>query len=382
MLALAFAFKYTWDHSEEFRKRIESIGKHLEEAAQPFVDFFNKTLKPAIEEAWGHIENAFKKVGDGIQTFMEGAADLADAIAPILKPIADVVVAVFGPILTEIIDNAARLFEHIFQVVGSVFGAIGEIFKAIAALLRGDFTGALEHLKNAFFNVFDAIFNFVGGIIRAILLWLSTTAGRILGFARKIPGMVWDFIKGIPGQLAKVPGMIMDVFKRLNLFNSGHNLITSFGQGIVSAFKNVKQWTLDSLKWLRSLFPFSPAKRGPFSRSAPGGYLDTSGSKMMHDWGKGILSQQDFLADSLSTMMEDIKSDIDFDIAPAISTQNMDLGFDARGDVRLSGNVTGNLETALINALSSGVELRMAKDTGRAVLGYSESAMRASRSSW
>lgn len=382
VLALAFAFKYTWDHSEEFRKRIESIGKHLEEAAQPFVDFFNKTLKPAIEEAWGHIENAFKKVGDGIQTFMEGAADLADAIAPILKPIADVVVAVFGPILTEIIDNAARLFEHIFQVVGSVFGAIGEIFKAIAALLRGDFTGALEHLKNAFFNVFDAIFNFVGGIIRAILLWLSTTAGRILGFARKIPGMVWDFIKGIPGQLAKVPGMIMDVFKRLNLFNSGHNLITSFGQGIVSAFKNVKQWTLDSLKWLRSLFPFSPAKRGPFSRSAPGGYLDTSGSKMMHDWGKGILSQQDFLSDSLSTMMEDIKSDIDFDIAPAISTQNMDLGFDARGDVRLSGNVTGNLETALINALSSGVELRMAKDTGRAVLGYSESAMRASRSSW
>lgn len=382
VLALAFAFKYTWDHSEEFRKRIESIGKHLEEAAQPFVDFFNKTLKPAIEEAWGHIENAFKKVGDGIQTFMEGAADLADAIAPILKPIADVVVAVFGPILTEIIDNAARLFEHIFQVVGSVFGAIGEIFKAIAALLRGDFTGALEHLKNAFFNVFDAIFNFVGGIIRAILLWLSTTAGRILGFARKIPGMVWDFIKGIPGQLAKVPGMIMDVFKRLNLFNSGHNLITSFGQGIVSAFKNVKQWTLDSLKWLRSLFPFSPAKRGPFSRSAPGGYLDTSGSKMMHDWGKGILSQQDFLSDSLSTMMEDIKSDIDFDIAPAISTQNMDLGFDARGDVRLSGNVTGNLETALINALSSGVELRMAKDTGRAVLGYSESVMRASRSSW
>lgn len=382
VLALAFAFKYTWDHSEEFRKRIESIGKHLEEAAQPFVDFFNKTLKPAIEEAWGHIENAFKKVGDGIQTFMEGAADLADAIAPILKPIADVVVAVFGPILTEIIDNAARLFEHIFQVVGSVFGAIGEIFKAIAALLRGDFTGALEHLKNAFFNVFDAIFNFVGGIIRAILLWLSTTAGRILGFARKIPGMVWDFIKGIPGQLAKVPGMIMGVFKRLNLFNSGHNLITSFGQGIVSAFKNVKQWTLDSLKWLRSLFPFSPAKRGPFSRSAPGGYLDTSGSKMMHDWGKGILSQQDFLSDSLSTMMEDIKSDIDFDIAPAISTQNMDLGFDARGDVRLSGNVTGNLETALINALSSGVELRMAKDTGRAVLGYSESAMRASRSSW
>ena len=382
VLALAFAFKYTWDHSEEFRKRIESIGKHLEEAAQPFVDFFNKTLKPAIEEAWGHIENAFKKVGDGIQTFMEGAADLADAIAPILKPIADVVVAVFGPILTEIIDNAARLFEHIFQVVGSVFGAIGEIFKAIAALLRGDFTGALEHLKNAFFNVFDAIFNFVGGIIRAILLWLSTTAGRILGFARKIPGMVWDFIKGIPGQLAKVPGMILGVFKRLNLFNSGHNLITSFGQGIVSAFKNVKQWTLDSLKWLRSLFPFSPAKRGPFSRSAPGGYLDTSGSKMMHDWGKGILSQQDFLSDSLSTMMEDIKSDIDFDIAPAISTQNMDLGFDARGDVRLSGNVTGNLETALINALSSGVELRMAKDTGRAVLGYSESAMRASRSSW
>ena len=60
----------------------------------------------------------------------------------------------------------------------------------------------------------------------------------------------------------------------------------------------------------------------------------------------------------------------------------MDLGFDARGDVRLSGSLTGSLETALISALSSGVELRMAKDTGHAVLGYSESAMRASRSSW
>lgn len=382
VLALAFAFKYTWDHSEEFRKRIESIGKHLEEAAEPFVKFFNEELRPAIEDAWGHIENGFKKVGDGIQDFMEGAADLADAISPILKPIADIVVAVFGPILKEIIDNASRLFEHIFQVVGDVFGAIGEIFKTIAALLRGDFSGALEHLKKAFEKVFDGIFNLVGGVIRAILLWLSTTAGRVLGFAGKIPGMIWDFLKKIPDILGRLPGMIFDIFKRLDLFNSGHNLIIGFGQGIVKAFNKVRDWTLDMLKWLRGLFPFSPAKRGPFSRSAPGGYLDTSGGKMMRDWGKGILSQKDYLSDSIGTMMEDIKSDIDFDIAPAISTQNVDFGFDARGDVRLSGSMTGNLETALINAFSSGVELKMAKDTGRAILGYSESAMRASRNSW
>ena len=102
----------------------------------------------------------------------------------------------------------------------------------------------------------------------------------------------------------------------------------------------------------------------------------------MRDWGKGILSQQDFLSDSISTMMEDIKGDIDFDIAPAISTQNMDLGFDARGDVTLSGSLTGSLEAALIGALSSGVELRMSKNTGNAILSYSESAMRASRSRW
>lgn len=382
VLALAFAFKYTWDHSEEFRKRIESIGQHIADAAAPLVKFFNDTLKPALEEAWSHIQNAFKKVGDGIQTFMEGVADLADALAPLLKPIVWLFTEIFGPILTGLIDNASRLFEHIFQVVGSVFGAIGEILKTIAAVIRGDFSGALEHLKKAFFNVFDAIANLVGAVIRGILLWLNTAVGRIAGFAGKIPGMVWNFIKGIPGVLAKVPEMIFNIFKRMNLFNSGHNLIIGFGQGVVKAFNKVKEWTWDMLKWLRSLFPFSPAKRGPFSRSAPGGYLDTSGSKMMHDWGKGILSQQDFLSDSISTMMEDIKSDIDFDIAPAISTQNMDLGFDARGDVRLSGNVTGNLETALINALSSGVELKLAKDTGRAVLGYGESAMRASRSSW
>lgn len=382
VLALAFAFKYTWDRSEEFRQRIESIGQHIAEAAQPLVKFFNDTLKPALEEAWGHIQNAFKKVGDGIQTFMEGVADLADALAPLLKPVVWLFTEIFGPILTGLIDNASRLFEHIFQVVGSVFGAIGEILKTIAAVIRGDFSGALEHLKNAFKNVFDAIFNLVGAVIRGILLWLNTAVGRIAGFAGKIPGMVWNLIKGIPGVLAKVPEMIFNIFKRMNLFNSGHNLIIGFGQGIVKAFNKVKQWTLDMLGWLRSLFPFSPAKRGPFSRSAPGGYLDTSGGKMMRDWGKGILSQQDFLSESISTMMEDIKSDIDFDIAPAISTQNMDLGFDARGDVRLSGNVTGNLETALINALSSGVELKLAKDTGNAILGYSESAMRASRSSW
>ena len=382
VLALAFAFKYTWDRSEEFRQRIESIGQHIAEAAQPLVKFFNDELRPALEDAWGHIQNAFKKVGDGIQTFMEGVADLADALAPALQPVVWLFTEIFGPILKAIIDNAARLFEHLFQVVGSVFGAIGEIFKTIAALLRGDFSGALEHLKNAFKNVFDAIFNLVGAVIRGILLWISTAIGRIAGFAGKLPGMVWNFIKGIPGVLAKVPEMIFNIFKRLNLFNSGHNLIIGFGQGIVKAFNKVKEWTLDMLGWLRSLFPFSPAKRGPFSRSAPGGYLDTSGGKMMRDWGKGIVAQQGFLSDNISTMMDDIKSDIDFDLAPSISTQNMDLGFDARGDLTLSGSLTGSLETALISALSSGVELRMSKDTGRAILGYGESAMRASRSSW
>lgn len=72
------------------------------------------------------------------------------------------------------------------------------------------------------------------------------------------------------------------------LYESGRSLISGFGQGIWDAFEAADGpvgIVARGLTRLRGLFPFSPAKDGPFSGK---GYTLYSGQALMGDFGKGI----------------------------------------------------------------------------------------------
>lgn len=89
--------------------------------------------------------------------------------------------------------------------------------------------------------------------------------------------------------LASVPGRIQQFFATLPflLISSGISLLNGLAQGIAQGFENAKNTVLTGLTQLRGLFPFSPAKEGPFSGK---GWVSFSGESVGYTFGESVAS--------------------------------------------------------------------------------------------
>jgi hypothetical protein len=119
-------------------------------------------------------------------------------------------------------------------------------FKAIAALLHGDFSGALGYAKQA-----------VSGMAKFVLSIFTKLPGQVLGALAPLAGKVWSaaksagsklvsatkqgisdaigWLKGLPGRAKGALGSLGGV-----LLGAGKSLISGFVSGIKSMFGSVK----------------------------------------------------------------------------------------------------------------------------------------------
>ncbi len=87
--------------------------------------------------------------------------------------------------------------------------------------------------------------------------------------------------------ISSIPGQVMGFFAGAGswLVGSGRALINGFTQGIQNAIGGALSAVSGAVSQIRSFFPFSPAKRGPFSGH---GYTTYSGKALMEGWAEGI----------------------------------------------------------------------------------------------
>ena len=109
---------------------------------------------------------------------------------------------------------------------------------------------------------------------------------------------IWNGIKsaasaGIDAVVSTVTGIkdrIVGFFSGAGqwLVDSGRAILDGLASGISAGFDAVTGVVEDGLSFIRGLFPFSPAKRGPFSGH---GYTTFSGKALMGDFADSIRSQ-------------------------------------------------------------------------------------------
>lgn len=85
------------------------------------------------------------------------------------------------------------------------------------------------------------------------------------------------------------------------LYNSGKALIQGFWDGIKDVWAKMTGWVEDNMSDLRDLWPFSPAKRGPFSGK---GYTLYSGRALMEDFAGGMADRTDEVRRAAEAAME------------------------------------------------------------------------------
>ncbi|MDJ0321656.1 tape measure protein [Pseudarthrobacter sp. PS3-L1] len=169
--------------------------------------------------------------------------------------------------------------------------------------------------------IFQSVFQFIQDTVNNVLVWFAGTlvptlmavwasiqAGlAVLGsfFSdtwSNVTTGVGDFITGLVQFFIDLPGKILSVLGNLGtlLLDSGRSLIQGFIDGISGMVGAIGDAVGGVLDFARDFFPFSPAKRGPFSGS---GYTSNSGKAMAGDFAKGITSQQAQVGAAASSLM-------------------------------------------------------------------------------
>lgn len=198
----------------------------------------------------------------GVQA-MARAVMMAAAWLVAMGPVGWVIAAVVG-LVALIIAN----WDQVSAWTAQAWGAVTGFISAAWAMIVGYVQGGVETAKGIL-NWFASLPGLIGSWFMGAATSANNAIGTLLGFVGSIPGRILGILGGIGALLG----------------NAGGALVQGFLNGIVAAWNRVVAFVQQGVQWVRNLFPFSPAKTGPFSGS---GYVTHSGKALTSDFAKSL----------------------------------------------------------------------------------------------
>lgn len=266
VVALGAVFTWLWNTNEDFRNAVigiwDSICSAISGAVDSIVGFFTTTLPAAFTQFVQFVQGIPAAVGQFIQ----------ELPSMVLYALTFAVVFLFG--------LGAQLAQLAVQI-GS------EFVQNVVNFFTVDLPSAFAQFVLFVSTIPEQVQTALATLLANIALWAIDMAAKASeaadGFLRGVTdglNAAVDFVKSIPDKIKSFFSNAGDW-----LVNSGKALLDGFAKGIRNAVNAVTSAASDALGAVRKLFPFSPAKKGPFSGH---GYTTYSGRALMRDFAKGI----------------------------------------------------------------------------------------------
>ena len=277
-------------------------------AVSPFVTYFASQMLPAIASFASGAVGAFSAVRPVIEQLGSTLLNVGQAILPVLHN----AFAMIVPIISQVIGVAMQLFAAVSQlvsqvgaalmpaiqtvlsVVGSIVSVVGGGIATVVAAVSGGVSAVVSFIG----SMVSSALAFVAGLVSSIAGYFSTMVSTMANAAQQVyaavtgafsalVGAVSGHIGSLMNTISSIPGQVMGFFAGAGswLVDSGRALINGFTQGIQNAIGGALSAVSGAVSQIRSFFPFSPAKRGPFSGH---GYTTYSGKALMEGWAEGI----------------------------------------------------------------------------------------------
>lgn len=224
------------------------------------------------------------------------------ALLPVLPQIAAAIGAVVSQVLPLAVTLAGQLIPIITQLVASILPPLINIFanvvSAIAPLVA-QIAGVLIPIIEALMPVVVTVFAVIASVITAAMQTIQGIIQIVTGIITGNWRQVWDgVVNTVSGALRLVGNVLGGLFSIVTsalggvggwLVDSGKALIGGFIDGIKGMVGGIKDAVGGVLQAARDLFPFSPAKEGPFSGR---GYTTFSGAALAGDFADSIEGQK------------------------------------------------------------------------------------------
>jgi uncharacterized protein YukE len=221
-------------------------------------------------------------IWDNLPELLLAAVTIAFAPAKLAGPLERILTRIpfAGKFLAAIVRGLQAAGDRVAGAVGSLIGDVAKEFAEGFGKVRIPGSGIVRAVVGALRGIPGAVGDFFDTLGTRIGVWALDAAGKAGPAVRRGFDRVINIVRGIPG---KVVGALGDVGSLL--LGSGKALIEGFAQGIRNGVGDAYGAAKGVLSKVRNLFPFSPAKEGPFSGK---GYTLHSGKKLIEDLGRGM----------------------------------------------------------------------------------------------
>ena len=277
---------------------LSSLGTALGNLASAILPVISAAIQ-AVAPVVGSILSGIVSLATAIGTALSPAITNIAAIVQAVLPVVQQVFTAWGTAVQAVISSA---FAFIEAVVTTVMNVINAVISTVLAAINGDWSGVWNGVQSLASAVWDGIGSIIGagaGLIQSVissaLSFIQSVWSSAWSAVSSFFGSIWDGLKsaaqsGVDAVYSTVVGIkdrIVGFFAGAGswLVSSGKAMLDGLASGISDAIGGVVDTVQGGLAQIRGLFPFSPAKYGPFSGH---GYTTYSGKALMEGWAEGI----------------------------------------------------------------------------------------------
>ena len=371
IVALIAALVLLYNKCEWFRNGVnailgffkEKLGAALETATAIFQGIGNiigsvmGAAKETVSQNLSNMRAAYEEHGGGIQgvaaAAMEGVKGFYTAGFTFLDNLT-------GGKLTEIKDK-------FFEKLGPVSGIVGSVMDAATATaseklnnmraayeehgggIQGVAAAAMEGVKGFYTAGFTFLDNLTGGKLSEIKnKFQSNMTGIVQGVSQKFTEAHTAFSNGLNSIKASVEGAVTW------FFTSGQRVVSTFANGISSAFSGAVDAVKNGLQRIRNMLPFSDAKEGPLST------LTLSGQRTMTTYAHGLELAQNAPAEAMEKGLAQTKATLEREPSKKVNLKGTSEQDESSGDGESRSSGSG--KQVIIQKLLMQVDLKKIKD--------------------
>lgn len=246
---------------------------------------------------------------------MARAAVMAASWFVAMGPVGWVIAAVVG-LAALIIAN----WDTVTRWTDAAFDRVGEKISSAIQWAKGLVGEGVRFITDLFLN-----WTIVGIVIKhwdEIVAGVQRVAGNLVGFVASIPGRVIAALGNLGGAL----------------YGSGVALVSGFWDGLVARWNALMNWVHQAMANLRALWPFSPAKDGPFSGR---GYVTYSGQALTGDFAESIRRGMPAVAAAVRGLMGAARGELAVPVTPMGAVAPAPASSGVAGTIRIQGDESG-----------------------------------------